>query len=234
MHFSSTQKAKLVLIINFIVLCLIIISTPHFIREGISVFTEEAVEAFFLTIELLALFVVFKHYDFQVKKHEEIAKTLNFKLEKKERELLNALEYLGRVNVQVSMIKTLLEQTRVPSTKGQLLEVFSELLRIVCSTTKENSACLRILNLDNLVGLPWNLFQLGIRQRRKKEGFDHTNLRKRGREKKRRRKKKEEQKKKKKRRKKKKEKKKKNLRSNQEKLKNLIKLRNQKGQIKKL
>ncbi|MEA2007164.1 MAG: hypothetical protein U9O20_03340 [Patescibacteria group bacterium] len=135
--------------INFIVLFFIIVATPYFIKGGTSWVGEEVVEGVFLTIELIALIVVFRHYDVQMRKKEEEAMTLNLKLEKKERELLNALEYLGKVNVQVSMIKSLFGTMKVPSTKNQLLDVFSELLRVVMSVTKENCARLRIVNLQN-------------------------------------------------------------------------------------
>lgn len=123
--------------------------TPFFIKNGTVLLSEEAVEGVFLTIELFALIVVFRHYDSQNKRYEDETTTLNTKLEKKEKELLNALEYLGKVNVQVSMIKSIFEKMKVPSTKSQLIEVYSELLRIVCGMTDESYATLRIVNLQN-------------------------------------------------------------------------------------
>ena len=149
MQFTRLQKAKLILIANFIALFFIIITTPYSIKGGVSWATEEVIEGVFLTIELIALIVVFRHYDIQMRKKGEEATKLNFKLEKKERELLSALEYLGKVNVQVSMIKTLFEMMKIPSTKNQLSEMFSELLRTVGSVTKEDCVRLRIVNLQN-------------------------------------------------------------------------------------
>lgn len=149
MYFTHLQKAKIVLVLNFIVLFGIIVMTPFLIKNGTALFSEEFVEGVFLAIELLALIVVFRHYDSQIKKHEDAAITLNTKLEKKEKELLSALEYLGKVNVQVSMIKLIFENMKVPSTKSQLTEVYSELLRIVCAMTEEPHAALRIVNLRN-------------------------------------------------------------------------------------
>ncbi len=149
MHFTHLQKARIVLVLNFIVLFCIIISTPFFIKNGTSLFSEELVEGIFLTIELFALIIVFRHYDAQIKESENEAVTLNTKLEKKEKELLNALEYLGKVNVQISMIKSIFEKTKVPSTKNQLNEVYSELLKIVCGIVGEPYAVLRVVNLQN-------------------------------------------------------------------------------------
>ena len=149
MYFSHLQKARIVLVLNFIVLFCIIIMTPFFIKNGTVLFSEEFVEGFFLAVELGALIIVFRHYDAQIKKNENEAISLNTKLEKKEKELLNALEYLGKVNVQISMIKSIFEKTKVPSTKSQLTEVYSELLGIVCGMTDEPYAILRIVNLQN-------------------------------------------------------------------------------------
>ncbi len=149
MYFTYLQKARIVLVLNFVVLFCIIIMTPFFIKNGTLFFSEEFVEGMFLAIELGALIVVFRHYDIQIKKYENEAVSLNTKLEKKEKELLNALEYLGKVNVQVSMIKSIFEKTKIPSTRSQLAKVYSELLGIVCGMTDESYAILRIVNLQN-------------------------------------------------------------------------------------
>lgn len=143
------QKAKIILVINFIVLFCIIIATPFFVKNGFFVFSEELVEGVFLAIELVALIFIFRHYDAQIKKYEEEKFLLNIKLKKKERELLSALEYLGKVNVQVSMIKSLFEKIKIPSSKNQLQGMYSELLRIVASITKEKVVVLRIINLKD-------------------------------------------------------------------------------------
>lgn len=136
--------------------------TPFFIKNGTVLLSEETVEGVFLTIELFALIVVFRHYDSQMKKQEDEAVTLNTKLERKEKELLNALEYLGKVNVQVSMIKSIFEKMKVPSTKSQLVEVYSELLRIVCGMTDEPYAALRIVNLQNGRMLSEHIERMGV------------------------------------------------------------------------
>jgi hypothetical protein len=143
------QKAKIVLISNFIALFVLIITTPYFIRFGVSWASEETMEGIFLTIELCALIYFFQQYDRIVKKKDEEAWLLDVKLKKKERELLNAFQYLGKVNVEISMIKSLLEKTQVPASKQQLRELYGELLRLVCSVTGQDSAALRIVNIKN-------------------------------------------------------------------------------------
>lgn len=148
MNPKGVQKAKIILGINFAALFLIVVLTPYYIQEGIFRFSEETMEGVFLTIELLALIFVFRHYDAQMKKMEEQAFLLDVKLKRKERELLGAFEHLGKVNVQVSMIKELFEEMEVPSSRGQLNESYSKLLRLTCSITKEDCSFLRIIDLE--------------------------------------------------------------------------------------
>jgi len=149
MMLSRVQKARVILILNFIVLFVIIIMTPFFITQGTATIVEEGVEAIFLGIELIAGVFVFRHYDAQMKKQEEEAIMLNVKFEKKEKELLSALEYLGKVNVQISLIRSLFESMKVPSSKNQLNKIYDELLKIACSVTKGKYASLRIIDLKS-------------------------------------------------------------------------------------
>jgi hypothetical protein len=147
MKLDSMQKAKVVLALNFAALFVIIILTPYFIKEGVSWATEEAAEGFFLAVELLALGFFFYQYDEIVGKKEEEAWLLDVKLKSKERELLNAFQYLGKVNVQISMVRSLLEKMRIPSTKNQLKISYAELLRLICSATGESCSSLRIIDI---------------------------------------------------------------------------------------
>lgn len=147
MQLTQLQRVKVILVLNFVIIFAVVVATPFFIKQGFAGLTEELVEGIFLGMELIFAVGAFRYYDRQTKKKEEEAMLLNVKLEKKERELLNALEYLGKVNVQVSMIRSVFETTKVPSTKNQLNEMYSELLRMVKSVTKEKIAYLRIVNL---------------------------------------------------------------------------------------
>lgn len=149
MQLNKIQKAKIIMSTNFAVLFGMIIITPHFVRTGIGPLSETFVEGFFLAVEVMALFMMFRHYDFIIRESERKNLSLSLKLRKKERELLSAFQYLGKLNVQFSMIKNVLEKMKVPSTRGQLKEVYSDLLRIVCSATGRNCAGLKIVDLNS-------------------------------------------------------------------------------------
>jgi hypothetical protein len=145
--FDSYQKTKIVLVINFVFLFVLIILTPSLIKEGTHWFSEAKVEGFFLTIELLALFIIFRSYDSLMSEKEAEVLSLDAKLRNKEKELLDAFQYLGKVNVQVSMIESVFEKVKAPTTKNQLKEIYSEFLKIVCSITEESNVAIRIINL---------------------------------------------------------------------------------------
>jgi len=148
MKLVSLREAGIILKINFATLFVMIVLTPFFVRHNIGRFSEVVIEGFFLTIELTALVVIFRRYELAIRKKEKEAYLLNSKLKNRERELLGAFEHLGKVNVEISMIKNLFEKMKVPSTKNQLKEMFAEFLRIVCSVTGEERALIRIINLE--------------------------------------------------------------------------------------
>lgn len=145
---KSFEKARAVLVLNFIVLFVLVVSIPAFIQRGTELFAEETVESFFLTLGLLAILYIFRHYDYFMKKKEEEALLLNSKLKTREKELLDSFQYLGKVNVQISMIKSLLEKMEIPKSKNRLKEIYGELLHLVCGITGRKRAFLRIINLE--------------------------------------------------------------------------------------
>lgn len=146
---KSFEKARVVLILNFAVLFFLVVCIPNFIQKGTSFFSEETIESFFLTLGLLAILYIFRHYDYFMKKKEEEALILNYKLKNREKELLNSFQYLGKVNVQISMIKDLLGKMEIPKSRNRLKEIYSELLHLVCSVTGRQGAFLRVINLEN-------------------------------------------------------------------------------------
>lgn len=146
---KSFEKARVVLVLNLLVLFFLVISVPKFIQKGTRFFSEETVESFFLTLGLLAILYIFRHYDYFMKKKEEEAILLNSKLKNREKQLLNSFQYLGKVNVQISMIKDLLEKMEVPKSRNRLKEIYGELLHLVCGATGRKCAFLRVINLEN-------------------------------------------------------------------------------------
>jgi hypothetical protein len=94
---------------------------------------------------------VFWHYDYVVKKREKETSKIYEKLERKEKELLDTFQYLGKVNVQFATIRDLLEKmkTPAPTTREEVRKAFSELLSIICNATGRSYALLKIINLGD-------------------------------------------------------------------------------------
>ena len=149
MNLNPLQKVKFVLGFNFSILFAFIISIPFFIQKGSVWFSRETTESFFIAIGLIAMIYLFRHYDSLMQKREDEAILLDFKLKKKEKELLDAFQYLGKVNVQFSMIKELLEKMEMPKTKNGLKKAYWEILSLACSITKSHFAILKIINLED-------------------------------------------------------------------------------------
>ncbi|HHX58881.1 MAG TPA: hypothetical protein GX706_03910 [Candidatus Moranbacteria bacterium] len=147
---SKLQKIKVVFWIIFFFLFISILVTPFIIRdENKLLFSEEATETALLLVELTLLFLISRYYSREVDKKEAEAFWLNSKLKDKEKELLSALEHLGKVNVQISMIRELYEKMEVPTTKSRLRQIINETLSIIKSVTQEDQVWLRIIDIDS-------------------------------------------------------------------------------------
>ncbi len=148
MKLTSYQKSRLVLIFNSIILSIIIVFTPFLIKGSLSWISEETAEVFFLAIGMAALVFTFHQFDLAIKQKEEETKLLDLELKDKEKELLKTFEYLGKMNVKVAIIRTLLNILSAPSySKKETLQKFSDLLRMACNFSKKEFSILKIVDL---------------------------------------------------------------------------------------
>ena len=143
---SSLQKARIILIINALVLFFFIITTPYFIRSGFWGIPEWLAESFFLTVEITLLIKTFRKYDRQNRQAEDKLDSLSLKLKEQEKTLLNSLEYLGKVNVQMSIIKKLMGKLRPPSDDNRLDNLLLEMLQGIMSLAGQKEIGLRIVD----------------------------------------------------------------------------------------
>lgn len=149
MQLSKLQRIKLVFWVISFALFISILITPFVIKDNNQFFSEEITEMLFLLIELTLLFSISRYYSREVDKKEAEAFWLNSRLKDKEKELLSALEHLGKVNVQISMIQELYEKMEIPKTKGRLRQILDETLSIVKSVTQESQVWLRIIDIES-------------------------------------------------------------------------------------
>jgi hypothetical protein len=130
----------------FLVLVVTIIFTPLFTKRGFSIFAEETFEAILLLAQVSLAWNVFRLYERAVAQREEEIKKLEGEYQKREKELLETFTYLGKVNVQISMIKSFLGKMKVPADKKGLKEYIEEVLRLALSLGKKEWMTLRIIH----------------------------------------------------------------------------------------
>ncbi len=146
---SSFRKAQIILRINAFLLFLFIIITPHLIKEGVWGMSESMVEGIFLAIEIGVLVKLFKVYDFYSVKSERKVTQLSSELEEQKELSVDTLKYLGRVNVQVSIIKQLVKKFKAPAEKSRLNSTINEMLQVISGLINNDKVSLRIVDLNN-------------------------------------------------------------------------------------
>jgi hypothetical protein len=142
---SKIEKFRSVFLLTFLFLVVTIISTPLFVRRGFSFFSEEILEAVLLFIQISVAWHVFRLYEKAVASREKEIRHLEGEYQKREKELLETFTYLGKVNVQISMIKSFLQKMKVPANKKELKEYMDEVLHMALSTSKKNWMTLRVI-----------------------------------------------------------------------------------------
>lgn len=151
MKLDKFQKAKVVLGLSLFTLLLAILFIPHVVDHDLNWASEDTLETLFLALSFLATIYVFWHYDYLVQKKGQETINLSSKLQSKEKELLEAFQYLGKINVRFSVIRDLLDEMKrpMPTTKEELSQVLKKLLDIACSATGKDRALLKIIDIKN-------------------------------------------------------------------------------------
>lgn len=133
---------------TFLFLIVTIIFTPLFVRRGISFLSEEVLEAILLLIQVSVAWNIFGLYEKAVRSREKEISELEEEYRKREKELIETFSYLGKVNVQMSLIKSFLGKLKAPASKQEVKEYINEILGMALSISKKDWITLRILNIS--------------------------------------------------------------------------------------
>ncbi len=147
---SRIEKLRNLFLLVFFLLVISIIFTPLLVRMGFSMFPEETLESIILLIQISVAWKIFRLYEGTVKHREKEIQNLEREYQKREKELLEAFAYLGKVNVQVSLIKSFLQKLKAPSSRKEVETYINEILRIVLSLSGKSWATLRAIDTKNL------------------------------------------------------------------------------------
>ncbi len=142
------EQFRNLFLLAFLVLVVTIISTPLFVKKGFSFFEEETWEAILLLVQVSLAWNIFRLYEKAVAAREKEIKKLEGEYQKREKELLETFSYLGKVNVQMSMIKSFLQKMKVPADRKGLKEYIDEVLRLALSLSKREWITLRIVHTE--------------------------------------------------------------------------------------
>jgi len=144
------EQFRNIFLLVFLVLVVTIISTPLFIKAGFSLFKEEAWEAVLLLAQVSLAWNIFRLYERAVAKREEEIKKLEGEYQKREKELLETFAYLGKLNVQVSLIRDFMQKIKTPANKKEVKEYLDDILHMALSISRKNWMTVRIIDTENM------------------------------------------------------------------------------------
>lgn len=143
------EQFRNLFLLAFLVLVVTIIATPLLVTRGFSLFEEETLESILLLVQVSLAWNIFRLYEKAVARREEEIKKLESEYQKREKELMETFTYLGKVNVQISMIKSFLQKMKVPAGKKELKEYIDEVLQMALSLSKKEWLTVRIIQPKN-------------------------------------------------------------------------------------
>jgi len=127
-----------------------IISTPLLVKEDFSFFEEETWEAIFLLAQVSLAWNIFRLYEKAVAAREEEIKKLEGEYQKREKELLETFTYLGKINVQISLIKDFMKKIKTPKDRSEMKKYLDDILHMAITISRKDWMTVRIINTENM------------------------------------------------------------------------------------
>ena len=147
---SRIEKLRNLFLFVFFLLVISIIFTPLLVQRGFSIFPEESLESVLLFFQVFVGWQVFRLYEQSVSHREKEIEKLEGEYQKREKELLEAFAYLGKVNVQISLIRSFLQKIKAPSSRKEAESYINDILKIALSLSGKKWATLRAIDAKSL------------------------------------------------------------------------------------
>jgi hypothetical protein len=147
---SRIEKLRNLFLFAFFLLVISIIFTPLLTRKGFSIFSEEILESILLFFQIFIGWRIFLLYEKAVENREKEIQKLEGEYQRREKELLEAFAYLGKVNVQVSLIKSFLKKLKAPSSRKEAEKYINDILKIALTLSGKKWVTLRALDENTL------------------------------------------------------------------------------------
>jgi hypothetical protein len=147
---SRIERLRNIFLGAFFLLVISIIFTPLLVRGGFSMFPEEVLESILLLLQVSISWRIFRFYEESVNRREKEIQKLEGEYQKREKELLEAFAYLGKVNVQISLIQSFLQKIKAPSSRKEAENYINEILKIALSLSGKKWVTLRAIDSETL------------------------------------------------------------------------------------
>lgn len=147
---SRIERLRNLFLAAFFLLVISIIFTPLLLGAGFSIFPEEVLESMLLLLQISVAWKIFRLYEGTVKHREKKIEVLEREYQKREKELLEAFAYLGKVNVQVSLIQSFLRKIKAPSSRKEAEKYVNDILSIALSLSGKKWVTLRAIDAKSL------------------------------------------------------------------------------------
>jgi hypothetical protein len=144
------EQFRNIFLLFFLVLVVTIIFTPLIVRKGFYLFAEETWEAVLLLVQVSLAWNIFRLYEKAITIREEEVKKLESEYQKREKELLETFAYLGKVNVEVSLIRDFLQKVKTPTNKKEVKEYLNDILHMALSISRKKWMMVRIINTQTM------------------------------------------------------------------------------------
>lgn len=144
------EKLRNIFLLVFLILVVTIISTPLLVSRGFYLFAQETWEAILLLAQVSLAWNIFRLYEKAVSRREEEIEKLEKEYQKREKQLLETFAYLGKVNVQISLIKDFLGKLKAPTSKKEVKEYLDDILRMALAISQKEWMTVRIINTENM------------------------------------------------------------------------------------
>ncbi|HLM84438.1 MAG TPA: hypothetical protein VK254_04505 [Candidatus Bathyarchaeia archaeon] len=147
---SRIERLRNLFLLVFFLLIISIIFTPLLVGGGFSIFSEETLESILLLIQVFVGWRIFYLYESAVRRREKEIQKLEGEYQRREAELLEAFAYLGKVNVQISLIQSFLRKIKAPSSRKEVESYINEILEIALTLSGKKWVTLRALDVETL------------------------------------------------------------------------------------
>lgn len=147
---SRIERLRNLFLFVFFLLVISIIFTPLLIQRGFSIFPEETLESVLLFVQVFIGWRIFLLYQRGIESREREIQKLEGEYQKREKELLEAFAYLGKVNVQISLIQSFLQKIKAPSSRKEAESYINEILSIALTLSGKKWATLRAIDANSL------------------------------------------------------------------------------------